>query len=168
MDLKGQVFLCSSPKSGFDNPAEADVLKGSTSQRVINATQRDQGVIVIYPEIVSKAAFLDGRLKPSLFAPSGHCPRFLHPKDCLGRQQGGTVVGGYECIEVLQDDLHLIGPGIGQQTQRPEVRLPQVAEADDPEPRGKDTERWSIGRLFNQEIPSSGRQRERPIALRPA
>src|SRR5258708_18791042 len=116
VDLKGQVFLRTPSKSGFDNPAKSDILEGSASPRVIDATQRDPGFIVIEMEIVSKEALLDECLKSTLLTPSGYCARFLLPQHRPRCQQGGAVIGGGECVEILQDELHLLGPTIGQQT----------------------------------------------------
>ena len=81
---------------------------------------------------------MDRGREAAALGPGGRRARLLDV-DQRGVGQDRRALGrGRDDVDVLQDQAEILGTGEGQEPERPEIGLAEMAETDEPQPRGQE------------------------------
>lgn len=134
MQLHRQIFHRASSQPGLDHQIEAGVFERGPRGKIIGPTKRHPGIVLLQGNVSGEATFDQPRPKAPCIRPLGNDARLALSDISDGRPHRSAVVRQRKTIEILQRQLDFVGRAIREKPQHPEISLPKVAEADQPQP----------------------------------
>ena len=128
-------------ESRLHHEVEADLIERLAPSAVVEPAQGDGGLIVLAPERSVEEALMDHGRKAAALGPGGHGARLLDVDERGVAQDRRALGRGRDDVDVLQDQAQVLRTGEGQEPERPEIGLAEMAKADEPQPRGQERER---------------------------
>ena len=122
-------------KAGFDDEGEPDAIEGPAAKGVVDSAERDGRLVVAAREGGIEQALVDAGAETALLGPARHRARLHRARHGHVGQDRGAPGRRRDEVGVLEDQGRAGGAGIGQQAERPEIGLAEMAQSDQPQVR---------------------------------